>query len=171
MQPPLRLGSHGQQMISRWRRLYVRTRKLPPDERRVRTATADCAADRRGLALRASPRRVPVRAGLPCAVASRESEHPAAEMAARPQALSALPRTSQLPDPRARRSLRSPVLRPLEQLMRQPLLGWQMVEAGELVADDWRHIWVVPDGNMKLLAANPSARSAGGSLGDACIGV
>jgi len=55
--------------------------------------------------------------------------------------------------------------------MRQPLLGWQMVEAGELVADDWRHIWVVPDGNMKLLAANPSARSAGGSLGDACIGV
>jgi hypothetical protein len=60
---------------------------------------------------------------------------------------------------------------PLEQLMRQTLLGWQMVEAGELGADDWRHVWIVPDGNAELQAANPSPDLPGDSLGDAWSGV
>lgn len=55
--------------------------------------------------------------------------------------------------------------------MRQTLLGWQMVEAGELGAHDWRHVLVVPDGNTELLCANPSSRLPGGSLGDAWSGV
>jgi len=60
---------------------------------------------------------------------------------------------------------------PLEQLMRQTLLGWQMVESGELGADDWHHVLVVPGANADLLAKNPSPDLPGGSLGDAWSGV
>lgn len=60
---------------------------------------------------------------------------------------------------------------PLEQLMRQTLLGWQMVEAGELGADDWRHVLIAPDGNTELLATNPSPDLPGDSLRDVWTGV
>jgi hypothetical protein len=60
---------------------------------------------------------------------------------------------------------------PLEQLMRQTLLGWQMLKAGEHKADDWRHVLVVPDGNADLLGANPSPDLPGDSLSDAWSGV
>lgn len=53
---------------------------------------------------------------------------------------------------------------PIEQLMRQTLLGWQMVEAGEFGATDWRHVSVIPEGNRALLDSNPSPDLPGGSL-------
>jgi Restriction Endonuclease associating with ARP len=53
---------------------------------------------------------------------------------------------------------------PLEQLMRQTLLGWQMVESGEFGATDWRHVSVIPEGNRALLDTNPSPDVPGGSL-------
>ncbi len=60
---------------------------------------------------------------------------------------------------------------PLEQLMRQTLLGWQMVEAGERGANNWHHVLVVPHGNTGLLTTNPSPELAGESLRHAWSGV
>lgn len=60
---------------------------------------------------------------------------------------------------------------PIEQLMRQTLLGWQMVGARELGATDWRHVWVVPEGNTALLGANTAPDLPGDTLEEAWRGV
>lgn len=60
---------------------------------------------------------------------------------------------------------------PIYQLMRQTLLGWQMVEARELGASDWRHVWVAPEGNRRLLGTNTAPGLAGDTLAEAWQGV
>ncbi len=56
---------------------------------------------------------------------------------------------------------------PIEQLMRQALLGWQMTEAGESGASDWLHLHVVPAGNTALRDSNPSPALPGTNLVEA----
>ncbi|MBW1801314.1 MAG: hypothetical protein JRJ85_11375 [Deltaproteobacteria bacterium] len=39
---------------------------------------------------------------------------------------------------------------PFYQLMRQTLLGWKMVQAGEYQCDEYLHVHVIPEGNIEL---------------------
>ena len=45
---------------------------------------------------------------------------------------------------------RSLFYEPYDQLMRQTLLAWQMVERHEFAATDWVHVQVIPAGNTAL---------------------
>ncbi len=57
---------------------------------------------------------------------------------------------------------------PYYQLMRQTLLGWQMVERGDFGygAEDWLHVHVIPEANDKLTegVTSPGLKSAGSTL-------
>ena len=46
---------------------------------------------------------------------------------------------------------------PYEQLMRQTLLAWQMVEHREFGADDWLHVHVIPEENLALRGRSGAA--------------
>jgi hypothetical protein len=52
---------------------------------------------------------------------------------------------------------------PYEQLMRQTLLVWQMVEHGEFGATDWIHVHVVPEGNVALRGRSGAAPNLAGA--------
>lgn len=52
---------------------------------------------------------------------------------------------------------------PYEQLMRQTLLAWQMVRAGEFGASDWLHVLVVPEENTRLRESTAGAPNLRGS--------
>lgn len=56
---------------------------------------------------------------------------------------------------------------PFYQLMRQTLLSWQMVEAGEFGAQDWVHVHVVPAGNRELRETVASPRLRGSATMEA----
>ncbi|HUI39041.1 MAG TPA: hypothetical protein VLY22_00300 [Candidatus Nitrosotalea sp.] len=49
---------------------------------------------------------------------------------------------------------------PFDQLMRQTLLAWQMVEHGEFGATEWLHIHVAPSANVALLGTVTSPQLA-----------
>jgi hypothetical protein len=53
---------------------------------------------------------------------------------------------------------------PFYQLMRQTLLGWKMVQAGENQCDEYQHIHVIPDENMELKGKNTSPKLSGDDL-------
>lgn len=52
---------------------------------------------------------------------------------------------------------------PYEQLMRQTLLVWQMVEHREFGATDWIHVHVVPEGNVALRGRSGAAPNLAGA--------
>jgi Restriction Endonuclease associating with ARP len=58
---------------------------------------------------------------------------------------------------------------PFYQLMRQTLLGWKMVQAGEYQCDEYIHLHVIPAGNVELREriTSPNLRSRGGNMSDA----
>jgi hypothetical protein len=58
---------------------------------------------------------------------------------------------------------------PFYQLMRQTLLAWKMVEAGEHGCDEYIHIHVIPEGNKELLKT--TQKLPGDSLTEAWQGV
>ncbi|GMO36239.1 MAG: hypothetical protein Ta2F_12170 [Termitinemataceae bacterium] len=47
------------------------------------------------------------------------------------------------------------------ELMRQNLLGWQMVKAGEYGCDEFIHLYIVPEGNKELRVPNTSPGLSG----------
>ena len=56
---------------------------------------------------------------------------------------------------------------PYYQLMRQMLLAWKMVQAGDYDCDDFIHLHVIPSGNVELLKTNRSPYLPGNNLTDA----
>jgi hypothetical protein len=57
---------------------------------------------------------------------------------------------------------------PYEQLMRQTLLAWQMVEHGEFGASDWIHVHVIPEENIALRHRRGAAPDLiGATMGEA----
>ncbi len=73
-------------------------------------------------------------------------------------------------DPRSPIRVQSPeylYYEPLYQLMRQTLLGWQMVEHGDYAATDFIHVHVVPKDNDKLNNSVPSPGLAGDDMSEA----
>jgi hypothetical protein len=57
---------------------------------------------------------------------------------------------------------------PYEQLMRQTLLAWQMVEHNEFGASDWIHVHVVPEDNLMLRGRGRAApKLVGETMGEA----
>lgn len=61
---------------------------------------------------------------------------------------------------------------PYEQLMRQTLLAWQMVEHGEFGADEWLHVHVIPEENVALRGRRGAAPDLlGETMGEAWCSV
>jgi hypothetical protein len=56
---------------------------------------------------------------------------------------------------------------PFQQLMRQTLLAWQMVEHGEFGASGWLHMTVAPEANVELRGQVTSPTLAGTDMADA----
>ena len=58
---------------------------------------------------------------------------------------------------------------PFYQLMRQTLLGWKMVQAGEYQCDEYLHIHVIPDENRELKEriTSPELKLPGLDMSDA----
>ena len=58
---------------------------------------------------------------------------------------------------------------PFYQLMRQTLLGWKMVQAGEYQCDEYIHLHVIPDNNIELRkrVTSPGLSSKGDNMSQA----
>jgi hypothetical protein len=56
---------------------------------------------------------------------------------------------------------------PFYQLMRQTLLGWKMVQAGEYECDEYIHIHVIPENNIELRESVTSPRLKGDTMSEA----
>lgn len=60
---------------------------------------------------------------------------------------------------------------PFYQLMRQAILGWKMVQAGEYGCTDYLHVHVIPAGNKELLKTVTSPGLSGYDLSTAWKGI
>jgi len=56
---------------------------------------------------------------------------------------------------------------PFYQLMRQTLLGWKMVQAGEYKCDEYIHVHVIPENNVELRGRVTSPKLKGDSMAEA----
>jgi hypothetical protein len=56
---------------------------------------------------------------------------------------------------------------PFYQLMRQTLLGWKMVQAGEYGCDEYIHVHVIPENNLELRERVPSPKLKGDTMSEA----
>ena len=56
---------------------------------------------------------------------------------------------------------------PFYQLMRQTLLGWKMVQAGEYECDEYIHVHVIPEDNVELRERVTSPRLKGDTMSEA----
>jgi len=56
---------------------------------------------------------------------------------------------------------------PFYQLMRQTLLGWKMVQAGEYQCDDYIHVHVIPENNVELRDRVTSPGLRGNNISEA----